>query len=81
MYLDGVDVGQDVHGNPWTLEVDTGLEYTDTAGTIQQTNFDWHQTRTTACCAWSSWSSGATQNDFSYFTWTWTTAWNHAYNR
>lgn len=81
VYLDGVDIGSDVNGGNWTLEVDTGLEYTDTAGTIQQTNFDWHQTRSTACCAWSYWSTGATQNDFSYFTWTWTTLWNHAYNQ
>lgn len=80
VYLDSVNVGSDVNGGNWTLEVDTGLEYTDTAGTIQQTNFDFHQTRSTACCAWSFWSTGATQNDFPVFTWVWTTLWNHANN-
>lgn len=81
VYLDSTNLGSDVNGGEWTKEVDTGLEYTDTAGTIQQTNFDWHQTRATACCTWSYWTSGATQNDLSYFTWTWTTQWNHAYNQ
>lgn len=78
VYLDSVDIGSDVNGGNWTLEVDTGLEYTDTAGTIQQTNFDWHQTRSTACCTWSYWSTGATQNDDPNFTWAWTATWNHA---
>ncbi len=78
VYIDNVQVASDVNLNPWTIRVETGLEYYRVDSVVGQTvNYDWHQVRTQACCSWIYWPTGGTINTANH-TWTWTAQWNHA---
>ena len=72
VYIDGGKVGSDVHGYPWTIEVDTGLEYTSSSSSlVNPVTYLYQQNRTQACCTWNYWSRGYTYNYGSPHSWTW----------
>ncbi len=77
MYIDNVKVADDTGAYPWTVEVDTGLEYTSPSSSLSATvNHDWQQVRTTTCCSWNLWTTGSRVNTYTH-TYTWTTNWYH----